>query len=147
MKPVPATILLVEDNVAHAALVFRTLEEYDFDVKIVHVSDGESALDYLFRRGMFAGRTEHDLPCVILLDLRLPRVDGLEVLRQIKSNERLKKIPVVIMTTSSAERDVSEAYERHANSYLVKPVDFARFSRMMEGMSEYWLKWNYFAGV
>jgi len=138
------TILLVEDNPAHAELVMRSFEEHRIANQIVHVSDGESALDYLFARGSYATKENHPPPHIILLDLRLPRIDGLEVLRQIKESERLKRIPVIILTTSSAEKDAARAYERNVNSYVVKPIDFSQFTKLMDDLGMYWLGWNYF---
>ncbi len=140
----PFTILLVEDNPAHAELVVRSFEAHRIANHIVHVSDGESALEYLFAKGAYATQENHTLPHVILLDLRLPRIDGLEVLRQIKESERLKRIPVIILTTSSAEKDAARAYERNVNSYVVKPIDFSQFTKLMNDLGMYWLGWNYF---
>ena len=138
----PLTILLVEDNSGHADLVRRTLENHRVANKIYWVADGEQALNFLFRRGEFTDPQSCPRPHVILLDLRLPKIDGLQVLKEIKSDESLKNIPVVILTTSKAEQDVSMAYMNHANSYLVKPVDFAKFSQMMDDLGFYWLSWN-----
>lgn len=136
------TILLIEDNPDHADLIMRSLKSHQVAGKICHVLDGEAALDYLFRRGGYAEPVNSPRPHVILLDLRLPRIDGLEVLKKIKTSERLYKIPVVVLTTSEAERDIDRAYEYHANSYLVKPVDFAKFTQLMGDMCYYWLGWN-----
>ena len=140
----PFTILLVEDNPAHAELVLRSFEDHRVANTIVHLSDGESALDYLFRRGPFADPEESPRPHVILLDLRLPRMDGLEVLKEIRSSDDLHTLPVVILTTSEAERDVAMAYEQHTNSYVVKPLDFEGFTALMEDLGFYWLGWNYY---
>jgi CheY-like chemotaxis protein len=140
----PLTILLVEDNAAHAELVKRSLEGHRVENRVVHVSNGEAALDYLFRRNAFNDPDRFPLPHMVLLDLRLPRVDGLEVLRQIRTAPELEKLPVVVLTTSEAERDVAKAYEYHANSYLVKPLDFDKFSSLMDDLGFYWLKWNYY---
>ena len=139
----PLTILLVEDNLPHAELVKRSLETHEIVNKIYHVSDGEAALAYLLRQGVYADPTTSPRPHVVLLDLRLPKVSGLDVLREIKTNNDLRTIPVVILTTSTAERDVVSAYAQHANSYLVKPVDFATFTRLMHDLGLYWLLWNY----
>jgi CheY-like chemotaxis protein len=136
------TVLLVEDNADHAELVLRTFEGHSIPVRIHHVTDGEAALDYVFRRGRFGRPEQSPRPHLILLDLRLPRVDGLEVLREIKESADLQEIPTVILTTSEAERDVARAYQHHANSYLVKPVDFSKFTKLMDDLGLYWLGWN-----
>lgn len=138
----PLIILLVEDNQGHADLVKRTLKHHRIANRIYNVPDGEQALDYLFRRGEFIDPQSSPRPHVILLDLRLPKIDGLEVLKEIKNEELLNAIPVVILTTSKAEQDVTMAYMNHANSYLVKPVDFIKFSQMMSDLGFYWLSWN-----
>ena len=137
-------ILLVEDNPAHAHLVMRSFEDHRVANEILHLADGEQALDYLHRRGRFAEAPTGRQPHVMLLDLRLPKVDGLEVLRQVKSSEVLRDIPVVVLTTSAAERDVAKAYEYHANSYVVKPLDFDKFTDLMDELGLYWLGWNHF---
>jgi CheY-like chemotaxis protein len=135
-------IMLVEDNADHAELVIRTLENHRIANRIKHFTDGQSALDYLLRRHDYANPDASPRPHIILLDLRLPRVDGLEVLRAIKQEEELKGIPVIILTTSEAEKDVARAYDNHANSYLVKPVGFEDFSKLMDDLGFYWLGWN-----
>lgn len=144
----PILVMLVEDNIDHAELVIRTLEEHRIANKVRHFLDGQSALDYLFRRGEFseaAGETPR--PHVILLDLRLPRVDGIDVLKAIKADTELKSIPVIILTTSEAEKDVAKAYYNHANSYLVKPVGFEEFKKLMDDLGFYWLGWNINPGL
>jgi len=138
----PLRILLVEDNSDHAELIIRSMEDFAVANKIVHLEDGEQALAYLFGRGIYADRQNYPLPHLMLLDLRLPKVCGLEVLKQIKADSVLKALPVVVLTTSDAEVDLLKAYEYHANSYLTKPVDFADFSRMLKDMGFYWLAWN-----
>jgi two-component system response regulator len=135
-------ILLVEDDDDHAEIVSRGLVNNRVLNHIHRVPDGEAALDYVFRRGVYADPDLSPRPNVILLDLRLPRVDGLEVLRTIKESEETRSIPVVVLTTSDAERDVTSAYDRHANSYLVKPVEFDKFTQMMQTLGFYWLAWN-----
>ncbi len=139
----PVTVLLVEDNAAHAELVIRSFEDHRITNRIHHVSDGEEAIDYLFRRGDYADPAKSPLPHMVILDLRLPKIDGLEVLKEIKSVKELEKIPTVIFTTSSAELDVAKAYKCHANSYLVKPVNFERFNQLMDDIGFYWLAWNH----
>ena len=141
MKGEPFRILLVEDDPAHAEIVRRNLEEFRVANQIIHVRDGQEALDYLYRQGAFLGAT-HSQPGMVLLDLRLPKVDGLEVLRKIKADPGLGRIPVVILTTSAAEADMARAYEAKANSYLVKPVDLTKFTSLMEAFGYYWLAWN-----
>ena len=138
----PVLIMLVEDNVDHAELVKRTMEDHRIANEIIHFSDGQSALDYLLRKDGYADTTSSPRPHIILLDLRLPRVDGLELLQTIKSNDELKNIPVVILTTSDAEKDVSRAYSHHVNSYLVKPVGYEEFRTLMNDLGFYWLGWN-----
>lgn len=136
-------ILLVEDNEAHAEMILRSFEDNRIANKITHVDDGEKALDYLFHRGDYGGDSKESLPDLILLDLRLPKVDGLQVLDEIKSSEELQSIPVVILTTSAADLDVAKAYKSHANSFLIKPVDFASFTKMMDDLGYYWLVANH----
>jgi len=143
----PILVMLVEDNVDHAELVIRTLKEHRIANKVRHFLDGQSALDYLFHRGEFGERQDNLLPHIILLDLRLPRVDGIDVLKTIKEDNDLKAIPVVILTTSEAEKDVARAYDNHANSYLVKPVGFEEFKKLMDDLGFYWLGWNTRPGI
>ena len=125
----PLVILLVEDNPDHTELIMRSFQGHRVANQIYHVGDGEAAMDYLHRRGDFADAEKSPLPHVILLDLRLPKLDGLEVLKRIKSDKKLSSTPVVILTTSDAEKDLVRAYDYNANSFLVKPVDFDRFDQ------------------
>jgi CheY-like chemotaxis protein len=140
----PLVILLVEDDPAHAEIVRRNLADFRVANRIVHVEDGQAALDYLFRQDRYTEPESSPRPHLILLDLRLPKVDGLEVLRQLKQRDQLKAIPTVILTTSSAEADMVSAYSNGAGSYLVKPVDFAKFTALMDAFGYYWLAWNRF---
>jgi len=135
-------ILLVEDNPDHTELIMRSFQGHRVANKIYHVDDGEAAMDYLLRRGDFADVERSPRPHVILLDLRLPKMDGLEVLKRIKSDKELSPTPVVILTTSNAEKDLVRAYDYNANSFLVKPVDFDRFDQLMNDLGFYWLAWN-----
>lgn len=139
-------ILLVEDDLSHAEITKRNLERFRVANRLVHVCDGQDALDYLRGEGRYTDPASRERPHLVLLDLRLPRVDGLEVLRQMKADPDLRAIPVVILTTSSAERDVMEGYNHHASSYLVKPVDFEQFTRLMDALGFYWLAWNRYPG-
>lgn len=138
----PLTILLVEDNPDHAELVIRNMEDFKVANRIVHVDDGEAALNYLYGKGEYADRKRFPLPHLMLLDLRLPKVDGLQVLKEVKGSETLRALPIVVLTTSDAERDLAMAYEYHANSYLTKPVDFNDFSKLLGDLGFYWLAWN-----
>ncbi|MGD0048998.1 MAG: response regulator [Bryobacteraceae bacterium] len=140
----PIIILLVEDDPAHAEIVRRNLRDFRVANRIVHVEDGQAALDYLFHQGAYAGAQSGARPNLILLDLRLPKVDGLEVLRRIKADDGLKRIPTVVLTTSDAESDMVNAYTNGAGSYLVKPVNFEKFTGLMEAFEFYWLAWNRF---
>jgi CheY-like chemotaxis protein len=142
MNGEPLLVLLVEDNPDHAELVIRSLSEHRVANQIVHVSDGQAALNYLLHQGEYTDPHTSPHPHVILLDLRLPRVDGLHVLKILKETESLRQIPVVILTTSEAEQDIVRAYNSHANSYLVKPVGFEAFEKMMQDLGFYWLAWN-----
>ena len=142
MNGKPIVILLVEDDPAHAEIVLRNFKDFRLANRIMHVEDGQAALDYLYHKGGFSDQQKFPRPNIILLDLRLPKVDGLEVLKQIKSDQDLHKIPVVILTTSEAEADRVKAYDYHANSYLVKPVDFTCFVELMKVFGYYWLAWN-----
>jgi CheY-like chemotaxis protein len=135
-------ILLVEDNQAHARLLTRGIAANRSPNRIAHVTDGEAALDYLRQRPPYEDHVQHPPPDLILLDLQLPKIDGLEVLRQVKADSSLKHIPVIVLTTSSARSDIDSAYALHANSYLVKPLDFASFTQLMRDLGFYWLGWN-----
>lgn len=125
-------ILLVEDNPDHAELVRRSLEHFPLANSLHHVDDGEPALDYIFGRGSYSDRARYPAPDLVLLDLRLPRVDGLEVLRHVKSHPTLRQTLVVVLTTSDADRDAAMAYEFHANSFVTKPVDFDRLFQLIQ---------------
>lgn len=135
-------ILLVEDNPADAELALHALRREKLANSIHLVRDGEEALDYLFCRGSYQNRSSDHQPRLVLLDLKLPKVDGLEVLRQVKNDARLKSIPVVILTSSREERDVVESYKLGVNSYIQKPVDFDQFREMIKEVGLYWLVVN-----
>jgi two-component system response regulator len=137
-------ILLVEDNPRDAELALISLQQRHLANKVVHVKDGAEALDFLFCTGAYAGRDHNSQPKVVFLDLKLPKVDGLEVLRAIKSNPHTKFIPVVVMTSSQEQRDIVESYQLGVNSYVVKPVDFDNFSTAVAELGCYWLLLNQF---
>jgi CheY-like chemotaxis protein len=136
------TILLVEDDANHAELVFRGLGEQLPHAQVIHLRDGQAALDYLFRRGYYADPARSPLPDLILLDLRLPLVDGLSVLEEIKRSPETRRVPAVVLTTSDAPKDLQHAYASHVNSYLVKPWDWEQFSRQVQDLGLYWVGWN-----
>lgn len=138
----PVMVLLVEDNDDHAELVIRQMADHRIANKVVRLADGQEALDYLFRKGKFEDPESSPRPHVIFLDLRLPKVDGLDVLKVLKDSDDLRDIPVVVLTTSEGERDVAKAYLNHTNSYVVKPVDYHKFRDLMDNLGFYWMSWN-----
>lgn len=135
-------ILLVEDNPNDAELALRALRKYNLANKVVHVYDGEEALDFVFAKGRYADRNIEDRPRLMLLDLKLPKADGLEVLKAVKGDPRTSLIPVVVLTTSKEERNLIESYALGANSYIVKPVDFDKFIQAVKELGFYWLLLN-----
>ena len=137
----PPTILLVEDDPQDAELTLNALGAADPPPEVIHLHDGADALDYLFRRGAYSAR-ESSLPAVMLLDLKMPRVDGLDVLRQVKSDPELKSIPVVVLTSSREERDVCQTYALGANAYVVKPVRFQNFLDAIKAIGAFWADLN-----
>jgi CheY-like chemotaxis protein len=135
-------ILLVEDNPSDVLLTKRALKKNKIANKLVVAEDGREALDYLLCSGKYAGRDVRDLPAVVLLDLKLPLIDGLEVLKEIRSNEFTKLLPVVILTSSDQEKDIIISYKLGANSYIRKPVDFKQFTEAVRTLGMYWLLLN-----
>jgi CheY-like chemotaxis protein len=142
MEGNPLIILFIEDDPAHAEIALRNFKKNRISNPITHLSDGQQALDYLFRQGEYKDPETSPRPDLILMDLRLPKVDGIEVLQRIKDDECLKNIPTVVLTTSDAETDISRAYEYNVNSYLVKPFDLTKFSKLIETFGFYWVVWN-----
>src|SRR4030043_239250 len=139
MTPYEIEILLVEDNPTDIELTLRALKKRNLANKVHVVKDGAEALEFIFATGTYAERNINQIPKVILLDLKLPKVDGLEVLRIVKSDERTKIIPVVVLTSSKEESDLVESYRLGANSYITKPVDFDKFAQTVSEMGLYWL--------
>ena len=132
-------ILLVEDSPDDELLTIRALKKHNIMNEVVVVRDGAEALDFIFGKGVYADRDPRELPQLVLLDLKLPKVDGLEVLRQVREDERTSLLPVVILTSSKEENDLAKSYKLGANSYIRKPVDFIQFSDAIKNMGLYWL--------
>jgi two-component system, response regulator len=135
-------ILLVEDNPDDVALTLRAFKKSKILNRVIVAKDGVDALDYLHGTGKYAGRDTKELPAVVMLDLNLPKIDGLEVLRNIRQDERTRMIPVVILTSSAEQKDVVEGYRFGANSYIRKPVDFEQFIEAVKVLGLYWTLWN-----
>jgi CheY-like chemotaxis protein len=140
-------ILVVEDNPDHTELIRRALVEHSPRLRLSAVRDGEAALDYLWRRGAYRDERTSPRPHLILLDLRLPKLDGFQVMHEVKASPDLRRIPLVVLTTSAADGDMRRAYAEHANSYLVKPVDFQKFVELMGWVEKYWLEQNHQPGL
>ena len=138
----PSNILLVEDEEAHAQLTRRAIRKAGNANRIDVVYDGEEALDYLFNGGKYADKSKYPCPGLILLDIKLPGIDGIEVLQKIKQHPNLKKIPVIMLTTSDREEDIARSYDYHANSYLTKPVGFKEFEEKIGQIDFYWMILN-----
>ena len=135
-------ILLIEDNPEEAELAIRSFKKNNLANNIIHIDDGAEALDYIFSKGKYAANNRSAYPKLILLDLNLPKVSGLEILRQMKADENAKMIPVVVLTSSKEEKDIIESYRLGVNSYIVKPVNFESFSEAIASLRMYWLLLN-----
>lgn len=142
MENTEIEILLIEDNINDAELAIRALRKNNVAKHIVHLKDGVVALDFLFGKGIFEGRNINNKPKVILLDLKMPKMSGLEVLEQLTTNDITKRIPVVVLTSSKEHPDVEKSYLLGANSYIVKPVDFESFRKTVNDLGIYWLQLN-----
>jgi len=136
------SILLVEDNLDDEALTLRAMSKMNISNQVYVARDGAAALDFLFATGSYAHRKQDDLPAVILLDLKLPKIDGLEVLRRLRSTEQTRYIPVVVLTNSNEEKDIIRSYSLGANSYVRKPVDYQTFTSIVSQLGAYWLEIN-----
>ena len=141
-EPGPVEILLAEDNARDAEMTQRALRKFNFGNRLHWVKDGAEALDFIFCQGDYAGRDPAQPPKLVLLDLKMPKVDGIEVLGRLKSDPAARAIPVVVMTSSNEERDVIESYRVGANSYIVKPVEFAAFAEVVASIGLYWVLTN-----
>ena len=142
MKYFETEILLVEDNLHEAKLTILSLKEHSFANKLIHVTDGAEALDFIFSKRKYEERPAADIPKLILLDLHLPKINGFQVLKEVKNNRLTKAIPVIILTSSQEDRDIVEGYELGANSYIVKPVEFESFAKAVYEVGLYWLHLN-----
>ena len=138
----PLDILLVEDEVAHAELTKRAIRKAGNANRVHIVTDGEEAFDYLYNRGKYEDKVKYSLPGLILLDIKLPGIDGVEVLKKIKEDPTLKRIPVIMLTTSEREEDIARSYNHYANSYLTKPVGFREFEEKIMQIDFYWMILN-----
>lgn len=136
------TILIVEDNRDDEALILRAFEKNKIKSNLFIARDGAEALDWLFQKGVYKDRADEKLPVLIIMDLKLPKINGLEVLKEIRTNNKTKLLPIVILTTSVEESDILESYKLQANSYIKKPVDFNQFSNVVKSLSHYWLELN-----
>ncbi|HZH64112.1 MAG TPA: response regulator [Flavisolibacter sp.] len=132
-------ILLVEDNASDAEMTINALKKSGLANKLLHVKDGAAALDFIFAEGEYTGRGMENKPKVILLDLKMPKVDGIEVLQRLRADERTKSIPVVMLTSSQEDPDIKKSYDLGVNSYVVKPVEFDEFQRAVSGLGLYWM--------
>jgi len=142
MKHHEVEILLIEDNADEAELTIRGLKKYNLANKLMHIDDGEDALEFIFSRGKYSGNGGPLQPKLILLDLKLPKVDGLQILREIKSHDATKAIPVAVLTSSKEEKDIIESYKLGVNSYIVKPVNFESFTKAVSELGLYWVILN-----
>jgi len=138
----PVDLLLIEDQPSDAELALRALRDLDLGTRLQLVEDGAEALDFIFGRAAYADRSVDDAPGLVLLDLKLPKVSGHEVLRTLKSDDRTKHIPVVVLSSSKEDSDVERCYELGLNSYIVKPVDFGQFTETVQRIGTYWLETN-----
>jgi two-component system response regulator len=142
MNSTKTDILLVEDNMDDAELTIRAFKKNNSANTVIHLKNGEEALDYIFCQGLYASRNINETPRLVLLDLKMPKVDGIEVLRRIKSDERTKLIPVVMLTSSNENKDIQQCYKLGVNSYIVKPVEFEGFIKAVSRLDAYWLLLN-----
>ena len=142
MRENSVEILLVEDNMSDAELTIRALKKKNLTNNLIHLRNGAEALDFIFARGAYAGRDVHEFPKVVLLDLKMPKIDGLEVLAKIREDIRTRTIPVVVLTSSREGPDIDACYALGVNSYIVKPVEFDNFSKTVSDLGSYWLLLN-----
>jgi two-component system response regulator len=142
MNPQKVDIILVEDNPHEAMLAIRSLKKHHLANNLIHLDDGEQAMNFIFSEGEYSSNINPPSPKLILLDINLPKISGLDILRRVKADPRTQKIPIVLLTSSREESDIMESYKLGANSYIVKPVDFNSFSQAIQEMGMYWLVLN-----
>jgi len=142
MSDIEVEILLVEDNPNDAELAIRALKKQNLGNNLIHVEDGAEALDFIYGMGKYSSRNTNNIPKVILLDLKLPKIGGIEVLQKVKADARTKSIPVVVLTSSAEDPDIKKCYELGANSYIVKPVQFDNFAKTIANIGLYWVVVN-----
>jgi two-component system response regulator len=142
MNPQKVDIILVEDNPHEAMLAIRSLKKHHLANNLIHLDDGEQAMNFIFSEGEYSSNINPPSPKLILLDINLPKINGLDILRRVKADPRTQKIPIVLLTSSREESDIMESYKLGANSYIVKPVDFNSFSQAIQEMGMYWLVLN-----
>ena len=142
MENTEVEILLVEDNIHDAELTIRALKKNNLANHVIHLEDGEEAVNFLFAQGKYCERNIKNKPKLLLLDLKMPKVDGIEVLEKIKEHEVTKTIPVVVLTSSKEDPDIKQCYELGVNSYIVKPVDFEKFTKIVSDLGMYWMLYN-----
>jgi two-component system, response regulator len=142
MNSTPVEILLIEDNPSDIKLTLKALQKHNLANKVTVLKDGAEALDFIYAEGKYAGRNNREMPKVIFLDLKLPLVDGIEVLRKLKSEKITKKIPIVVLTSSKESKDIDECYKLGVNSYVVKPLDFEKFLESVSNIGLYWVLTN-----
>ncbi len=142
MGDIEVEILLVEDNPNDAELAVRALKKQNLGNNLIHVEDGAEALDFIYGMGKYSSRNTNNIPKVILLDLKLPKIGGIEVLQKVKADPRTKSIPVVVLTSSAEDPDIKKCYELGANSYIVKPVQFDNFAKTIANIGLYWVVVN-----
>lgn len=135
-------ILLVEDNMSDAEMTIRALKKNNLANKLLHLKDGAEALDFIFGQGIYSDHKVENIPKVILLDLKMPKVNGIEVLQKVRADDRTKKIPIVVLTSSNEDPDIQQCYRLGANSYVVKPVQFEKFIKAVSELGLYWLLIN-----
>lgn len=145
MKDNSRHILIIEDNIAHANIIMRELREDLVDCEFTHLKTGKDAINYFFNKNHKEDKQNYPVPNIIILDLHLPQINGIEILKTIKEDQKLRRVPVIVLSSSVSDKDIDNAYFNYANSYIVKPTDFIRFKQTLKVLSNYWLFCNKFS--